>query len=98
MIELFLLLFGRIGDAVRAGEGAIHMIETTILAVDHHDGSDFREAFLGGWLLRIRKLRKGRRGADQREFCKSHPPPPRFKVRCLITRNAPTSRAPRATK
>ena len=40
VVELRLLLLGRIGDAVGARKQAVEMIEAAVLGVDHDDGLD----------------------------------------------------------
>jgi hypothetical protein len=46
VIELRLLLVGRLRNPVRSGEESIEVIEAAILRVDHHDGLDPRQVLV----------------------------------------------------
>src|SRR5207237_4168510 len=85
MVELRLLFVGRIGDAVRAGKKAVHVIEAAVLAVDHHNGFYFCEAFLRGRRLQADRLSKYGCGAHEREFGKSHSWPLKCRLDLLQT-------------
>src|SRR2546421_192785 len=97
MVELRLLFVRRVGDAVRAGKKAVHVIEAAVLAVDHHNGLYFCEPFLCGRRLQANRMNEcGRRACDGK-FRELH-----FFPQCmlgaLIAHSAPRSRALPATK
>ena len=62
VVELRLLLLCRVRNAIRAGKETVHVIETAVLTIDHHDGLDLREAILRHrWLKRSGHTEYGHR-------------------------------------
>jgi hypothetical protein len=47
VIELGLLFGRRLGDAGRAGEKAVEMVEAAVLGIDHNDGLDAGQRVVG---------------------------------------------------
>jgi hypothetical protein len=68
MVELGLLFGRRLGDAGRAGERAVEMVEAAVLGIDHDDGRDPGERIVGRGRLGEREDR----GADESEHADFH--------------------------